>query len=224
MKVEDVMTRDVKVIFEDTSYKAIVDLLDEAGVSGLPVIDHRRPVGIVSESDLLLKSLRRPPRRYLRAVRRGECRKAQAVRARELMTSPAIVVGANAPLRMAAGMMLEHHIRRLPVVDEAGHLVGIVTRSDLLKEYERADQDIRDEVERDVLGRTLLLPQGQVRVSVESGVVTLRGQVCHQSELRAMRGLVAGIDGVISVVIEVEVAGEPEQARVSHHSLHDWIG
>jgi CBS-domain-containing membrane protein len=112
LQVQDVMSRDVVVVFEFTLFKDIVELTERVRVSTFPVIDHRRPVGIVSESDLLLKAdqNRIRPRRWpqISGQRRAEDRKAHAVCARTLMTSPVIVIGPDASTSEAAQRMLAH--------------------------------------------------------------------------------------------------------------------
>jgi CBS domain-containing protein len=115
------------------------------------------------------------------------------------MTSPAITIHPDASLSAAARLMNAHRIRRLPVVNAAGDLVGIVSRRDLMKVFLRPDEDITAEVSG-VLGQILLGNAGQVAVGVADGVVTLDGALGDQALIPVAVGLAAGVDGVVAVV------------------------
>lgn len=202
MQIKDVMTKDVLVVFEQTPFKEIAELIESHRVSAVPVLDQQAPVGVVSEADLLLKAegdgLQR--RHWFRlGPSRAEERKARGLCARDVMSSPAIVIGPEATVPEAAGRMREHHVKRLLVVDASGRLVGIVSRSDLLKVFARGDEEIKNEIESRILERTMLLRPGQVNVRVDEGVVWLQGQVDQRSEVSLLTGLVAGVDGVVDV-------------------------
>lgn len=202
MQLKDVMTKDVLVVSEQTPFKEIAELIETHHVSAVPVLDHQAPVGVVSEADLLLKADRDRPRRrsWLQVGRtRAEERKARGLCARDLMSSPAIVIAPEATVSEAAGRMLRHHVKRLLVVDSSGKLVGIVSRSDLLKVFHRDDDEIKNEIESNILQRTMLLRPGQVKVRVDEGVVRLQGQVDQRSEVSLLTRLVAGVDGVVDV-------------------------
>ena len=94
------------------------------------------------------------PGRLAGLRRRREHHKAAGITAAELMTSPPIVIHPDEPVQYAAWLMYDRGVKRLPVVDEAGHLLGIVSRSDLLGVFGRPDDEIRREVTHDViLGR-----------------------------------------------------------------------
>ena len=95
--------------------------------------------------------------------------------------------------------MNAHRIRRLPVVNAAGDLAGIVSRRDLMKVFLRPDEDITAEVSG-VL--TQILPEyaGQMTVGVSDGVVTLAGALDDQDLIPVAVGLASGVDGVVAVV------------------------
>jgi CBS-domain-containing membrane protein len=118
------------------------------------------------------------------------------------MTSPAITIDADASLSGAARLMNAHHIRRLPVVNAAGDLIGIVSRRDLMKVFLRPDEEITAEVSG-VLGQILLDGAGQVVVSVLDGVVTLGGALDDQDLIRVAVGLASEVAGVVAVVSEL---------------------
>jgi CBS domain-containing protein len=115
----------------------VADLLVQHGVSAVPVVDATGSVaGVVSEADLLakLEYADRTPRHPLSARRmRYRSRKAAGDTAAELMTAPAVTVHATETVTRAARLMDAAGIKRLPVVDGGGRLVGIVARRDLLR-------------------------------------------------------------------------------------------
>lgn len=199
--VASVMTNDVVTVAPGATYKEIAERMHERGVSAVPVVDaDRRVVGIVSEADLLLKEERpaqRPGGHLLDP--HGEAAKAKARNAAALMTSPAVTVGSHATLTEAARLMHRRHVKRLPVVDEAGALVGIVSRADLLSVFLRSDESIAHEVREDVLARTLAIDPDELQIGVQDGVVRLEGQLETRSLARILVRLVAAVEGVVGV-------------------------
>jgi CBS domain-containing protein len=200
-RVRDVMTADVVTADRNMTYKQAAKLLTGQRVNAIPVVAKGgRVLGMVSEADVLRKAERRPWRRSGLAGRaRRDQAKAKARTAGQLMTSPPITIHPDAPLSAAARLMNAHHIRRLPVVNAAGDLVGIVSRRDLMKVFLRPDQDITTEVSR-VLAQILPEYAGQVTVGVSDGVVTLDGALGDQDLIPVAVGLASGVDGVVAVV------------------------
>jgi CBS domain-containing protein len=194
--VADVMTTDVVVARRSTPFKEVVRLMEERHVGSLPVVDDDgvEVLGVVSEADLLVKEQGLGRRR-----RRAEAGKAHALVAGDAMTSPAIVLRPEASLHGAARVMHERGLKHLPVVDGHGRLVGIVSRSDLLKVFLRTDDEIRREIVEDVIGRTLWIDASTLDVKVVDGVVTVRGQVERKSLIPVMVGLIQAVDGVVEV-------------------------
>ncbi|MGW5669412.1 CBS domain-containing protein [Micromonospora sp. NPDC003776] len=204
-QVQDVMTTDVASVREGTAYREIVDVLTGRRATAVPVVDGaRRVLGVVSEADLLYKVelLGQPQeRRIFPSRHQREARaKAGATLAADLMTAPAVTVAPDASLVEAARTMDERHVKRLPVVDDLGRLVGIVTRGDLLKVHLRPDADIRRDVVDDVLRRTLGVPDDVVEVTLSGGVVTLTGQLDRWSTTRLAVRLTRQVSGVVEVV------------------------
>ncbi|SCF24521.1 CBS domain-containing protein [Micromonospora mirobrigensis] len=204
-QVRDVMTTDVATVRENTAYREVVDALTGRRVTAAPVVDGgRRVLGVVSEADLLHKVelLGQPhERRVFPGSRRRQARiKADATLAADLMTAPAITVGPDATLVEAARLMTGRRVKRLPVVDDLGRLVGIVTRGDLLAVHLRPDDDIRRDVVQEVLHRVLALPDTAVDVTVREGVVTLTGQLDRWSTVHLALRLSAQVSGVVQVV------------------------
>jgi CBS domain-containing protein len=201
-RVADVMTTDVVTTGKTTSYKQVARIMAEQKVNAVPVITKdRHIVGIVSEADVLRKeerSFRRLGTGLPRRTRR-ERRQAEARTAAELMTTPVITIHPEAPLGAAARLMNGHHIRRLPVVDPAGTLIGIVSRRDLLSVFLRPDAEIAAEIHGMLTGILLAEPDG-VEVSVRDGVVKLSGTLVREDLIPAAERLASGVDGVVTVV------------------------
>jgi CBS domain-containing protein len=202
--VKDVMTKTVVTVREDAPFKEIVELMEEYRVSALPVLDHDcHLVGVVSEGDLLLKeelagSARGAPFIETRRKRHDRA-KAEGLVAADLMTSPAITVEPVATLAQAARLMHHKRAKRLPVVDDEGRVVGIVSRADLLKVFLRLDDEIRRDVVDGLIRRTLLIDHDRIRVEVDEGMVTLEGRLDRASVVPVLVNLVRGIDGVVGV-------------------------
>jgi predicted transcriptional regulator len=116
------------------------------------------------------------------------------------MTAPVYTVGADTTIVEAARTMHDLGVKRLPVVDEHGHVLGILSRADLIRLLLRADNEIALEIRRDLLSRALSLdPGGAVRVQVRDGVVHLEGELENESHIGILVELVRRIEGVIGV-------------------------
>jgi len=136
MYIEHLMTRDVLTVTPETSLKDVARLLVEHRISGLPVVEDGRVVGVVSEADILFKEQGAQnestgPFTWL-SRGGGSTAKLTASTAGEAMTSPAMTIHASATAAAAARLMIEQGVNRLPVTAD-GTLVGIVTRADLLE-------------------------------------------------------------------------------------------
>ncbi|MGI5133273.1 MULTISPECIES: CBS domain-containing protein [unclassified Streptomyces] len=200
--VSEVMTRDVVTVRPETSFKEITSVLSSHGISAVPVADeHGAPMGLVSEADLLRKQVG-PSEMGGQATPPGwphEKTKARAENAAGLMTTPVATAHADWPVAQAAREMDRHHVKRLVVVDEADHIVGIVSRPDLLRVFLRPDEEIREEIRDEVLTAILRLSGQEVQVQVHDGVVTLRGEVERRSTAQIAERLANGVDGVVTV-------------------------
>ena len=207
-RVRDVMTTDVLTVDQQAPFKQVAELLAEREVSALPVLDgDGRVVGIVSEADLLLKEqlpVGSGGGLFEGRRRRADRAKAAADIAAELMTSPAVTVGPDATVAEAARLLHRHGVKRLPVVDPAGPLLGIVSRADLLKVFLRPDDEIAADVRQEVLVRSLWVDPDTVDVDVRDGVVTLGGRLERRSQTAIAVSLVHALDGVVDVVDELD--------------------
>ena len=174
--VKDVMTAEVVAVRRDTTFKELAAVLRRYRVSALPVVDDAgRVIGVVSEADLLAKEALADPGVMAEVLHRQDVRKAEGLTAGDLMTSPPVTAAPEDPIGQAARMMHFMRVKRLPVVNSGGQLVGIVSRSDVLAVFDRPDEDIRTEIVDTMLVHEFLIDPRQFRVTVESGVVTMEG-------------------------------------------------
>jgi CBS domain-containing protein len=203
-RVEDVMTKDVVAVQPGTRYQDLVKVLIERKVSAVPVVNRLGYVlGVVSEADLLPK-VSSPAAGHRRPVtsrrRRADHVKAKGTTAADVMTAPAVCVLPSISVAAAARRMQAAGVKRLPVEDDLGRLVGIVSRSDLLKGHARSDAEIDRDVADDVLWQELALKPDKVRATTADGVVTLSGRTrCRSTRERAVR-LATQVPGVVGVV------------------------
>lgn len=205
MKIRDVMTADVITVGPETSLHEVARLLSERRISGLPVVDTQgRLIGVVSEADVLVKELGHPEPRHPLEWLLGDRHEAEEMRrraartAREAMTSPAIGIQPDRPLRIAADLMVKHRINRLPVIDD-GRLVGIVTRADLVRAYLHLDEEIARTIRDEILAHTMWLDPSAFGIEVHEGLVKISGTVDRRSTARILQKLIGLVDGVAGV-------------------------
>jgi CBS domain-containing protein len=200
------MTTSVVTVDRITPYKEIARLLSGHRISGVPVLTMGRHVaGVVSEGDLLAARDMNPAaggwwRRWL-----GGRKQHQGLIAGQLMTSPAITIHPDGTLARTARLMNANHLRRLPVVDSDGKLIGIVSRRDLLSVFLRPDAEIAHQV-REILAEVLPGESTGVEVVVRNGVVKLTGspELSADSDIiQVAVRLTWDVDGVVDVVNEV---------------------
>jgi CBS domain-containing protein len=197
MNVRDVMTTEVVTAKSNMQLRDVARLLIERRFSGLPVVDREeRVIGVVSETDLVLNLSTRETRPRGAIGRLGLRRRAEAETASEAMTSPAITISPDAPLAVAASLITDAGVNRLPVV-EGERLVGIVTRADVLRALARSDGAIAAELD-ELLERFWLEP-GRVRFSVSRGEVTLEGKLDSKKNSEMLEWAVRQLPGVVSV-------------------------
>lgn len=91
-------------------------------------------------------------------------------------------------------------MRRLPVIDADGHLVGIVTEADLVRAFIRSDDELAREIRDDVIARRLWLDPASIDVDVHDGEVELSGQVETRADAQLVPGLVEQVPGVMRVL------------------------
>ena len=201
--VRDVMSAHPISVRKTASFKEIAARLREYRVSAFPVLEYDGTIiGVVSEADLLAKEALDVGQHGVRGlitgiVRRRALRKAAGVTAGDLMTSPAVTVGADDTVEHAARLMYTRGLKRLPVVDATGRLTGIISRTDVLAVFDRPDEEIRIEITGQVIPR--LSEPSWYAVRVKDGVVTLEGTPETTSIGRQVLGQVRHVQGVVAV-------------------------
>ncbi len=136
--VRDAMTANVVKIREDGDITEVTNLLSENKISGLPVVDGEdRVVGVITEADVLSMAGMQKGHAFKDIVRHilGEPLPAKrgSNSIRDFMSAPAITTGPDADIREVALVLDEKRIKRLPVVDEQGKLVGVISRADIVR-------------------------------------------------------------------------------------------
>jgi CBS domain-containing protein len=205
LTVKDVMTTRVVSVKRDASFRSMAAALREYRVSAFPVLDDDgKVIGVVSEADMLAKEAldsepQGMPGMIAGLLRRKEHEKARGTTASELMTRPPIIVTPDDTLERAARLMYSRKVKRLPVVDEHGHLVGIVARSDLLAVFDRSDEEILKEITDDIMLNQFLTDPMALQATIENGVVTLAGVPETSSVGREIVKQARHIQGVVAV-------------------------
>ncbi len=200
--VRDVMTRRVVSVREDASFKEMAAMLRRTRISAFPVIDSAdRVIGVVSEADLLVKeAVQATGTSFIAALRHiREEDKASGVTAVALMTRPAITIGPDAPVAEAARIMYDRRVKRLPVVDAVGRLLGIVSRADVLAVFSRPDEEIRDEIVHRVLPAVVVGKSADFDVTVRDGIVTISGPPLDEQARHALLDAARHVQGVVAV-------------------------
>lgn len=143
MKVRDIMTREVVVAHPDTSVNLVAKLMDGKGVSGIPVVESERLVGIVTEVDLIVRNTRFEPPAFFQILDgripletpshyRKRIQHMLGALARDVMTDEVVTIGPDEELEVLAELMVKRRVNPVPVVDQ-GRLVGIVSRADIIR-------------------------------------------------------------------------------------------
>ena len=139
--IKDVMTKNVIAVKKDTKVSELIEILTKNRISGIPVVDEEnRVIGIVSEADLLFTTKTGKIRGLREFLKRliGEEYSTLAtplsgdLKVEDIMTSPVITASPDMDIEEAFKILSEKRIKRLPVVDENGKLIGIITRHDLV--------------------------------------------------------------------------------------------
>ncbi|QNS02293.1 CBS domain-containing protein [Streptomyces xanthii] len=181
--VADLMTPTAVTVRRATPFKEIARLLTDFDITAVPVVDEAdHLIGVVSEADLLR---RRSPD--------------VASTAERLMTSPAVAARPEWSVVRAARVMRQNQVKRLPVVEPDGRVIGILSRSDLIRLFLRRDHEIQEEIIEDVLTHALAVPVSAVTVQVDDGLVTLSGSVPDPGLLPVVLRLCQSVDGVVDV-------------------------
>lgn len=221
MKISELMSTDVVTTTPDATLRDVARMLVEHKVSGLPVCDDAGTVvGVVSQGDILFKEQGPIETRdgllgwLLDAPSESDLEKARARTAGEAMTHPPVTAVPFESAAAAARRMTEKGVNRLPVVAMDGRLVGILTRTDLIRAFVRPDHVIAAEIRDEVLRRVLWLTPDAIAVDVHDGEVDLAGKLDTQADADVLAKLVAQVPGVVAVRSAVTV--QPEKAVARH--------
>jgi CBS domain-containing protein len=203
MKVRHVMTETVFTVTPDTPLKAVATRMLEYGISGMPVVDGERVLGVISETDILFKERVAPGRKGLvdwlvHYAEDPPLAKLEARTAGEAMTTPAVTIAPERTVADAAALLLDLRIDRLPVI-EGGELVGIVTRADLIRAFTRDDEEVERDIRQNGVMHRLWIDPDQVQVTVEDGNVVLSGTVDTPDQAESLVAFAARTPGVVSV-------------------------
>jgi CBS domain-containing protein len=209
MKIAEVMQRDVVTVAPDTSLKDVAALLVRRRISGVPVCAPDGSVlGVVSEADILVKEqgIELDPGGLLGRLlddAYGDSERFEARTAGEAMSAPAVTVAPGQSVYEAARLMTAKQINRLPVAG-GSQLVGIVTRADLVRAFQRSDEEIAREIAEEVLLRLLWVDPASLAIAVEDGVVSLAGTVETRMLARLVASYARRVPGVVAVHSELE--------------------
>lgn len=211
LKVTDVMTRLVVTLRPQETIQEAARRLLSNRISGAPVVDGGRLVGVISEADLVRAYT--PPARsraslvattpLMFLLRGTPPHDAHNTTVRDVMTTAVISISPGASLWEAAALIDRHGIRRLPVVDAEGVVVGIVARADLVRAMARSDGEITSSVRKaiEVLGEDNFLSLG---IEASSGVVTIGGTADRKTTKNLAIRIATQVPGVLEVVDELD--------------------
>jgi len=147
MKAKEVMTKNVIAVKEEDTIDDVIKILLSNKISGVPVVNEEKEViGVVSEADLIFrdKEIEIPAfipvmegYIFLQSVKKYEeqLKKQVAYKVKDVMSAPVITAKEDEEIEKIANIMLKKRINRIPIVDKEGKLVGLITRSDILKTF-----------------------------------------------------------------------------------------
>ena len=200
MRVLDLMAAEVVSVGPDTSLREVARVMVDLKISGLPVVDDQsKVIGIVTEGDFVRKELERGRLGgigMLGAIMHDDA-VAEAETVGQIMTTEVHTISPDASLVEAARQMTEYDVKRMPVVDPENHLIGVISRADIVEAYTRPDEVIEDEIKEDIIARLLFLDPSTIDVVVERGVVSVAGELPTRSDARLLEAMVQRSDGVI---------------------------
>ncbi len=217
MIASDVMTRNVISVTPDATVSDAVELMLERGISGLFVVDASGTLaGIVTEGDLLRRDELGTERRkswWLRLIaspgrQAADFTRTHGRKVADVMTRDVLSVNADSPLEDIVALMEQHRIKRVPVL-QGDHVVGVVSRADLLRALSVVargrggsapdDGTIRTRI-LDTLTKEAWAPRTTLNVTVVDGVVDLWGSIGNDHERRAICVIAENAPGVKKVI------------------------
>ena len=181
----------------------------ESRVSAVPVLDEAgKVVGVVSEADMLNKEADlASPGTFASMLRFRDHEKAAGVTAADMMTSPPATIGPDEPVVEAARLMRDRRVKRLPVTNATGHLIGIVSRIDVLSVFTRSDAEIQHEAVEEMVRGGFLVRSQPFTATVHDGIVTLTGRPEYDQAGHELIERLRQIEGVVTVLDDLNYAG-----------------
>lgn len=202
MKISELMTRDVLTIRPEASLKEAARTMLEAGISGLPVTgEDGALLGIITEADFTSGEADRRTAKRAGLLRLLVADSEIPTRERsvgDVMTRAVVAIDPDADHAEAARLMQAERVKRLPVIED-GRLVGVVSRSDMVRAFVRPDTEIVDEILEHVMRKVLWIEPARVTVHCTDGNVVLRGRLETRSDAGLLVELTKRLDGVASV-------------------------
>jgi CBS domain-containing protein len=158
MKVADIMTKDVVTVRPDTPVGEVAQAFRSHGLSGLPVVSAEGELlGVITERDMIIRHARPHLPAFLpvlgayiplgRKEYQESLRRITGVVAQDIMTTPPKTIGPDADIEELASLMVEEDINPVPVVDETGRMIGIVSHTDILQVFEDAESRLEDSLD-----------------------------------------------------------------------------
>jgi CBS domain-containing protein len=204
VRIRDVMTKSVITISGDTPLKEAAVVMGRNGISGLPVMDGDELVGIITESDFVSRLAEDGGGLLDALLGRKQTEIGGSVA--EAMTREPLTIGPDESVSAAARVMSEHRVKRLPVVDGSGRLVGLVSRADLMSVFARPD----DRIESDILNEGVVgligADREAISIEVRDGVVRLAGTVGSVTEKRMLEEFARRVAGVVTVESQLQAS------------------
>ncbi len=221
MKGKDIMSAPVLTVTPETPVRDAIQVMLGNHVSGLPVVDAAgRLVGVITEADLLFKEVEPKPATpvvewvgpWLWLERWASThRKAEGRTVGEVMTHNVVTADEETPVHDLAARMVRHQINRLPIV-RGREVVGIVTRADVLRVFLRSDEEVAGEAQR--IAGDYIRPLEDVRISVQRGVLKLRGKVASPARRAGLLAALEAMDGLVAIDDTDLEHGIPESALI----------
>lgn len=205
MRAKDIMTRDVVTVKRSMPIRQVVRLMLERRISGLPVVNSDGSLaGILTEADLMIKETDPKPSLpvlswfgnllWLERMVSGH-RKLEGLTAGDVMTHNVVTAEEDTPVHDLANRMMQFQVKRLPIIQHK-HVVGIVTRADVLKVFLREDEALVREARRVI--EEFAVPGEELGATAFRGVIIVGGRI-GAGRLNALVQRLWKIDGVIGI-------------------------
>lgn len=209
IRVDDLMTHFVVTLRPEDTIEDAARMLGQNGIRGAPVVQERKLVGLVSEADLLRAFA--PPRgstdvgiSALAFLLRGTPpRSVHSAPVRDVMSEDVVSISLDASVWEAASLLDRHGLRRLPVIDGEGYLIGILTRSDLVRAMARTDPDLITSV-TEAIGLLGMENFSDLDVTSQSGCVKVGGIADRRSTRDHAINIASRVPGVLEISDELQ--------------------